>query len=376
MRLTTADANSLAGILAVQAANAPAGPVRYFKDLVMRSNLPPRWQQALAGSWTGDTNIDAGALIRYLNVRDTNPADPNFTALGSLVSEFFQDVGLEEARSLAALVVAYSLYLDPAALERLVARYQVPLKAPVPAAPPASTGPWLGPQPGAVQLQSWLAPEPDYLDVGFLRRGMERAAAVCRVEVLGGARLGTGFLIAPKLLLTNYHVLYGGPGEDLQQNAAAAVLRFGNVSAPPGQEAAGRVFHTHPAQPVLAASETARLDYVLLQVEDAIKGVEGIAPAPCEPAAPAEKSALNILQHPGGAAMKLALSGNGVSAVCGAFVQYVTRAAGGSSGSPCFNDDWKVVAIHHAERAKAFGAVREGILLGAIYPEIQPHLVG
>ena len=55
-------------------------------------------------------------------------------------------------------------------------------------------------------------------------------------------------------------------------------------------------------------------------------------------------------------------------------VQYVTRAAPGSSGSPCFNSDWKVVGIHHAERTRIAWCIREGIMLGAILNEIRNEL--
>ncbi|GEM_PF-4840524 len=39
------------------------------------------------------------------------------------------------------------------------------------------------------------------------------------------------------------------------------------------------------------------------------------------------------------------------------------------------NEEWKVVALHHAERAKSFGKSREGILFTAIYDKIKNYLV-
>ena len=73
--------------------------------------------------------------------------------------------------------------------------------------------------------------------------------------------------------------------------------------------------------------------------------------------------------------MKLAASKDGITSILpNGLVQYANKAAGGSSGSPCFSEDWKVVALHHAERSRRFGAIREGILLSSIYPEIKRHL--
>ncbi|MFN5892906.1 MAG: effector-associated domain EAD1-containing protein, partial [Dolichospermum sp.] len=58
-----------------------------------------------------------------------------------------------------------------------------------------------------IQLQSWLKPEPDYWDVGFLKRAIEQSTSVCRIEIPFGNIMGTGVLITPNKILTNYHVL-------------------------------------------------------------------------------------------------------------------------------------------------------------------------
>ena len=58
---------------------------------------------------------------------------------------------------------------------------------------------------------------------------------------------------------------------------------------------------------------------------------------------------LLIAQHPDGSPLKLALDTEGVTSVNanGTRVRYATNTEGGSSGSPCFNIDWKLVALHH-----------------------------
>jgi hypothetical protein len=118
------------------------------------------------------------------------------------------------------------------------------------------------------------------------------------------------------------------------------------------------------------------LDFVLLRLEKSIAEDGPIRPAPLEDTTPQPKTSLNILHHPKGGPMKLSLSGNGITAVDPqkGLVQYVTAAAGGSSGSPCFNDGWKVVALHHAQQTRSFGSIREGILVGPIYERIKQHL--
>jgi hypothetical protein len=111
------------------------------------------------------------------------------------------------------------------------------------------------------------------------------------------------------------------------------------------------------------------LDYVLLQVDNRITQINGIQPAPYELSQPTKGMGVHILQHPQGDTMKLAINDNGITGIyqSDGLIQYVTRALGGSSGAPCFNEEWQVVALHHAERAKSFGRIREGILFSAIY---------
>jgi endonuclease G, mitochondrial len=85
------------------------------------------------------------------------------------------------------------------------------------------------------------------------------------------------------------------------------------------------------------------------------------------------RSPLNILQHPEGTALKVSLSNNGVVKTNEqkGLVLYVNPTKKGSSGSPCFDNDWKLVALHHKSLQTSFGSVREGILFSAIHRHIK-----
>jgi hypothetical protein len=165
------------------------------------------------------------------------------------------------------------------------------------------------------------------------------------------------------------------PNDDFEDNVGKAKFHFGCVSAPVGGEATGQTVTVATRVP-LSFSPVEKLDYVLLRLDPAVKSFEGVKPLAFDIRSPAVRTGLHILQHPGGKALMIALSTNGVTGVydsTGLF-QYVTNAAGGSSGSPCFDDNWNVVGLHHAERSRAFGAIREGILFGAIHNLIQQYL--
>ena len=390
------DKKVIVEILADLATNAPVSPFKFFKSLIQQTDLSVDMRRDLGNIGNQSPNIDAWDLVEYARSRDSNPIAPSYTVLGSVLQTLIDSdaFGLESRRSLAVIVVAYQLY-DEALLLDLMTRFKIPQpamtadKAAGPAgtaffrlplagaAGPVNVGPdiqWRETDPKKdpdLTLQSWPWSTPDYLDVGFLMRATERAAAVCRVEVPSKQRTGTGFLIAPDLLLTNYHVLSYNPGEDINATAPEVTLRFGFVTTASGGNAAGQTFKL-TEKPILSSSPVGKLDYVLLQVESGVKNAQGVKPISAIAKSPESDKALNIIQHPEGNTLKIALSSDGISGIYKdtGLIQYLSRAAGGSSGSPCFNDQWELIALHHAERAKAFGSIREGILFSSIYEEI------
>ena len=273
----------------------------------------------------------------------------------------------------AAIIVHNQLSPNKVFLDKLATRYQVPLITNF-GDEGAEIGPvieWRGPYDS--ELQSFLRPEPKMVDVGFLKRAVERTASVCKVEIPHLQRTGTGFLITPTLVLTNYHVL-GLIDAEVENHAAHVVLRFGYITEDGNNE---QTFNLVAKQPILSQSPVENgLDYVLLQVDNDITKTNGIQPAPYELSQPTKGMGVHILQHPQGDTMKLAINDNGITGIyqSAGLIQYVTRAVGGSSGAPCFNDDWQVVALHHAERAQSFGRIREGILFSAIYDRMKNYL--
>jgi V8-like Glu-specific endopeptidase len=371
MDLPGADRQRIVDLLARQAGESFVGPTAYFRDLVLRSSFPENWRLRLSGTWSGDPLIDARRLVEWCIAHDVNPADPRVTTLGSLVRALKDDVGLEASTTLTAVILTYGLYRDESLRAALIAGNQVPEAAPrtIPSdgLVPTPELVWSGTD-DDVELQGLFAPAPELLDVGFLARAISRARAVCRVERRGGGPLGTGCLVGPSLLLTCWHVLANRPDEHPAQTASEIVVRFGCLTNAGAEEVAEQVVKPRGGDPVVASSPADELDFVLLELDDEMRGFKDVTPLSPSDGGVQRGDALNILQHPGGETMKLALSANGVAGVDPdrGFIQYVTSASGGSSGSPCFTDSWGVVALHRAERSRAFGSIREGVLLSAI----------
>jgi V8-like Glu-specific endopeptidase len=238
---------------------------------------------------------------------------------------------------------------------------------------------WMGPT-RAEELHSFLQTEQIYLDVGELGRMMKRSTAVCRIEIPERSPRGTGVLIGPNLVLTNFHVFQneGMERRALLDSAQDAVLRFGALTDESGVELPGKIMRLDPECPIVEYSPTKELDFILLRLNEPISS--DFTAVPYSTAVPSPRDTLNILQYPilepTNNALKLTLKPNAITGVYPAVgrVQYITLATHGASGAPCFNKNWEVIAIHRAEQSVSFGTRREGILFSAIHSRIKSHL--
>lgn len=371
------DINTLVNMIAKIAAQTPPSPQHFLRNLVNQADLPDQWVSELSGIWSGNAPQDARTLVKWALARDVNPNNRKYTTLGSILSPLLQEVGFEDAATLVAMIWIYRLYRDAEQIDNLAIRYQVPLQA-TGFEVESDIGPeldWGGPT-DTVELQSFFQPELDFQDVGFLKQAIERASSVCLLRIPNHSRTGTGFLVAKNLLLTNYHLLKGYEGENVEENARQAILHFGYFTEPSGTPGNGQTFKLDPDKPILKLSPISQLDYVLLKVEDTILQAKDIQPTPYAFELPKPRSGLSILQHPQASPMKLVINPNGVTGVYPARdrIQYVTTTKLGSSGAPCFNHEWKVVALHHVQRGAWPIARREGILFSSIYEEIKEFL--
>jgi endonuclease I/V8-like Glu-specific endopeptidase len=185
----------------------------------------------------------------------------------------------------------------------------------------------------------------DLVDVGFLERGYLAGRSVGRIAVgPPEAHYGTGFMISPRLLLTNNHVLQSA------EEAGRAHVEFNFQSGLDGRSLPPVAFVLRPD---LFFATSRELDFSVVAVAD--QNESGIALSGfgwlrmIEQEGKAIKGELvNIIQHPNGEPKQLALRENRIVDVLEQYLQYETDTAPGSSGSPVFNDQWEVVALHHS----------------------------
>lgn len=190
-----------------------------------------------------------------------------------------------------------------------------------------------------VSVQEKIIGENTLRPIAFLTEGLKVAKSVAYIEIntVDGKISGTGFLVTPSLVLTNNHVL---PDSELVKNT---LFRFNYEENFQGkaqqvseyQGKIGGIFHTNEV-----------LDYTLVEIEGELGKECGYLPLASRDIKVDQR--VNIIQHPAGQPKKISMQNNFVQYVDKNVVQYITSTMPGSSGSPVFNNNWEVVALHHA----------------------------
>jgi len=183
----------------------------------------------------------------------------------------------------------------------------------------------------------------------FLHLGAERARAIGRIVTEGGVGFGTGFLISTRLLMTNNHVL------ENEGIAARCRVQFDYVVRSDGTIGATQIYRLVPSEFFLTslAAPDPNLDYTIVAVELVnSQGAElvrrGYIPLIATSGKLVVQDLANIIQHPGGEPQQVALRDSKVVESLEHFLRYEADTQPGSSGSPVFNDQWQLAALHHS----------------------------
>jgi len=258
---------------------------------------------------------------------------------------------------------------------------------------------------GKDNLQAKIKAANPSLDIEVFRAKLGAIEVrVCRIEYPSGTPRGTGFLVGPDVVMTNFHVVE--PIVKAHWKPHDVILRFDYKVQPNGVAVGAGTSHRLEANWLVDHSpysacdlisegpecepEAHELDYALLRVQGAPGREPLFASDPnpvergwidvpsnaelAELAEPNASRALFIVQHPDGLPMQVALDTEAITGVTkpgGTRLRYTTNTAHGSSGSPCFDAQWRWIALHHSGDPKYPGPAgparfNQGIPLAAI----------
>ncbi len=202
----------------------------------------------------------------------------------------------------------------------------------------------------------------------WITRMTEVTNRVCRIDILGSAQ-GTGWLVGPRTVLTNQHVVHSFIKGLRSVDELGCVFDYKKLSDGTlhrGSEIGVKsiLVHASPTQgelqnqPDKTLPTADELDFALLELTEDFGEKPISAPQspkrgwetlPKAPVSFVKGQGLIIVQHPMGAPIKLSVDSAAVLSVHtnNSRVRYRNNTEGGSSGSPVFDMQWNPVALHH-----------------------------
>jgi hypothetical protein len=228
---------------------------------------------------------------------------------------------------------------------------------------------------GADALEALVSTNTVFLDPQVWRTELSKLEwKVCRID-LDDVGAGTGFLVGPDAVLTNYHVVQKAIKDAVEPDRFTCLFDFKMADeevVSPGERFdlasdGGWLIDSTPFAKVDLVPDPKpgdpgpeELDYALIRLaqpagEMAVAGSETGASREWVKILPDSVdltllNAISILQHPDRRPLKLALGMEQVLTLNGPGnrVRYTVPTLPGSSGSPVFDSEWRLVALHHS----------------------------
>jgi endonuclease G, mitochondrial len=215
-------------------------------------------------------------------------------------------------------------------------------KSPIAVKPPALRG-----RDRSITNERIMSATRDLLSVEFFEIALDAARSVGRLSIEGDAQ-GTGFLVGCDLMMTNNHVLASAEdAQFVQLELDFEAMVFGQAKRTEVFELdPGRFFMTDP-----------QLDFALVAVKPRSRAgtaldLYGFKPLIGEQGKIIVSQPVNIIQHPDGRPKEVVIRNNQLIDLFDnnadiPYCHYLADTEEGSSGSPVFNDQWEIVALHH-----------------------------
>lgn len=215
----------------------------------------------------------------------------------------------------------------------------------------------------------------DYLPAFFLEQGAAMSRATCLLQTSGvdytgepGSWSGTCFLITPNILVTNNHVL------NSKEVARAAKCIFNYQITQRRTEAPTKTFRLDPERLFITSPAAGGLDYTFVWIVGNPGEEFGFVPIDRSAFTIAPNEYANIVGHPNGKMKVISIKENEVKWQDEMVVHYTSDTEPGASGSGVSNNNWQLVALHHASKPSqvpGFEFLNEGIKFSAIALDLE-----
>ncbi|WP_339126666.1 DNA/RNA non-specific endonuclease [Fusobacterium nucleatum] len=207
----------------------------------------------------------------------------------------------------------------------------------------------------------------DLFPISYLQIGLNNSKSVCRISIRDSRGVvvgyGTGFLVAPNIILTNNHVI------NSYQVASNSIAEFNYQDDENFMPCTTYNFRLNPQTFFIT---DVKLDFTLVALNENVTNQKQLKDFGYLKMSQKEGNILpeeyvSIIQHPKGGPKSVTLRENKVNRIKDGFIHYLTDTEPGSSGSPVFNDQWNLVALHHSgvpnPEKKDEWVANEGILI-------------
>lgn len=174
------------------------------------------------------------------------------------------------------------------------------------------------------------------LDIYILNLAFEASKAVVHIHTPEGT--GTGFMIAPDLLMTTNFII------STQEEAKQSEYTFNYQLGINREEC---IAYTTKALPENGFYTNAELQYSVICIRE-LPEFHTHTPLILKDKLINRTDNLVIIHHPGGQVKKILMQNTFVEYADAQVVQYTRTTLPGSAGSPVLNDEFEVIAIHHS----------------------------
>lgn len=324
----------------------PLAIAQAIVDAVKAATKPPHWDIASAAEACVALGDWAGARA-FMDAYVQHEELDSFAAASTLrqLQQVWQLREDDEGGELISLLQAAVVSRVPATASKIPERMHAPLSLAMGDLRVAEANA----RDRGQMLEKVFGPESPR-SLQWYQLGLTRARSVARIERLTGEGYGTGFLIradslftslpdpSELLLVTNSHVL--SQVDDGALRPEDCVVRFEALDT-------RSVFHVRE---VLFESPRQELDVTVARLDAAVTGAEPCPLAPVgEPSfKPGVARKLFVIGHPSGGSMAISIEDNLQVGWRSPLLHYRTPTERGSSGSPVFDDLWRLIAVHHA----------------------------